>query len=78
MSTIEELFSDQATATAREVSVVMRCSTQTVRASAAKYGVGLNLGGRAGWRFTEADVRALLKAMRPAKQVTERRRRRAA
>ena len=66
------------TRTASEVATEFRCSTQKVRAEAAKHGIGSNLGGRAGWRFTEADVKALLEAMRPAKVVTTRRRRRAA
>lgn len=66
------------TQTAAELAIEFRCSTQKVRSEAAKHGIGSNLGGSAGWRFTEADAAALLAAMRPAKAVVVRRRRRAA
>lgn len=66
------------TYTAGEVGKDFRCSSRKVRTAAALYGIGANLGGRAGWRFTEADKDALLKAMTPAKAVVVRRRRRAA
>ena len=39
---------------------------------------GAHLGGRAGWRFTEADKLALLEAMRLVEAPARRRRRRAA
>lgn len=45
---------------------------------AAKHGIGANLGGRAGWRFTRADVDALRAALRPAPAPSQRRRRRSA
>lgn len=65
-------------ATTREVAHDMRCSTELVRVLAKRLGVGYNLGGRAGWRFTPADIAAMKEALRPVKPVNARRRRRAA
>lgn len=53
------------TETAAEVAARFRCSTQKVRQEAAKHQIGVNLGGRAGWRFTPEDVAALHEALRP-------------
>ena len=51
--------------TAREVAELFRCERQKVIDEARRVGVGYNLKGRAGWRFTDADVAALRKAMAP-------------
>lgn len=59
--------------TASEVAGILRCSDRKVWTEARKHGVGYNLGGRAGWRFTEADVDALRKAMAPPAPVKKRR-----
>lgn len=67
----------QTVQTVREVAEEFRCSTRKVSDLARANQIGANLGGRAGWRFTEADKLALWEAMRPAKTVTPRRRRRA-
>ena len=65
-------------ATTAEVAEELRCSGEHVRVLAKRLGVGYHLGGRAGWRFTEADVTAMKEALRPVKPVSVRRRRRAA
>ncbi len=65
-----------ATFTAHEVAEEFRCSARKVTAVATANGIGANLGGRAGYRFTEADKLALWEAMRPAPYVAARRRRR--
>lgn len=62
--------------TAQEVAATFRCSSRKVTDLARQRGIGINLGGRAGWRFNDADIQALREAMRPATKVTPRRRRR--
>lgn len=64
--------------TAAEVADILRCKPRKVWTEAAKHGIGANLGGRAGWRFTRADVDALRAALRPAPAPSQRRRRRSA
>lgn len=64
------------TQTVYEVADEFRCSPRKVSDVARANQIGANLGGRAGWRFTETDKLALWEAMRPAKKVTPRRRRR--
>lgn len=49
------------------------CSVRKVQKEAARFGIGMNLGGRAGWRFSESDVAALRKALAPAAPVKRRR-----
>lgn len=56
-----------------EVADILGCSERKVWSEAAKHGVGYNLRGRAGWRFTEADVDKLRAAMAPPKPVKRRR-----
>ena len=51
--------------TAREVAETFGCSPRKVWDVARAHGIGYQLGGRAGWRFTEADVDKLRKAMAP-------------
>lgn len=63
------------TLTTEEVADRLRCSARKVRVEAAKLGIGANLGGRAGFRYTEADVEALWESMRPPQPVERRRRR---
>lgn len=50
----------------------------TIRAKAAKLGIGIDLEGRAGFRYSEADRQKLIDSMKPAPTVQRRRRRRAA
>ena len=51
---------------------------KTIRKKAAKLGLGINLDGRAGYRYSNADRAKLIESMRPAPVVEKRRRRRAA
>lgn len=60
-------------ATAREVAALFRCERQKIIDEARRSGIGYNLKGRAGWRFTAADIEALRKAMRPATAPVEKR-----
>ena len=64
--------------TTSEVAERLRCSVRKVRKQAAALGIGANLAGRAGYRYTEADVDRLWESMRPAQPVDRRRRRRSA
>lgn len=66
------------TYTTAEVAERLRCSPRKVREVALTLGVGADLGGRAGYRFTEADIDALWESMRPAKPIPQQRRRRRA
>lgn len=66
------------TQTVYEVADEFRCSPRKVSDVARANRIGANLGGRAGWRFTETDKLALWDAMRPAPKVVPKRRRRLA
>lgn len=66
------------TQTVYEVAEEFRCSPRKISDVARANGIGMNLQGTAGWRFTEADKLSLQEAMRPAKKVAPRRRRRSA
>lgn len=59
-----------------EVAAEFRCSPRKISDVALRHGIGFNLGGNAGWRFDDADVKALADAMRPAKKTVAPRRRR--
>lgn len=50
--------------TATEVGQRFDCSPYTITAHATRLGIGFNLGGRAGWRFTDADVAAIERHLR--------------
>jgi hypothetical protein len=54
----------------------LRCSTRKVSELARELGVGMNLGGSAGWRFTDDDVAAMRQAMTPAPSTVPEERRR--
>lgn len=56
--------STDAVQTSYELAEEFRCGPRTVQKAAARHGIGVNLGGRAGWRFTAADKQALWDAMR--------------
>jgi hypothetical protein len=66
------------TFTAPEIAEEFRCSARKIKDVARANDIGVNLDGRAGWRFTEDDKKRLWDAMRPKKAVVVRRRRRAA
>lgn len=59
--------------TAAEVALAFKCSKRKVTDEASRLGIGYNLGGSAGFRFTEADVAALRRALTPAPKVEGRR-----
>jgi hypothetical protein len=59
--------------TAAEVANLFGCSKRKITDEATRHAIGYNLGGRAGYRFTEADVAALRKAMAPMPAVVGRR-----
>lgn len=59
--------------TAAEVAAIFGCSKRKVTNEATRLGIGYDLGGRAGFRFTEADVEKLRTAMAPAPAVAPRR-----
>lgn len=67
-----------ATYTTAQIAEHLGTTTRNVRAKAAQLGLGINLGGPAGYRYTDADVAALLESMRPAPVPARRRRRRRA
>lgn len=46
-----------------EVAEKFRCSRKKVASLAAELKVGLNLGGSAGFRFSEADVEAMRESL---------------
>lgn len=62
--------------TITEVAHAFRCGERKIAKVATEHGIGINLHGRAGWRFSPADRLALQEAMRPVKKVAPRRRRR--
>lgn len=64
--------------TAADVAEKFRCSPRKVRDEAKRIGAGINLGGRAGFRFTEDDVVRIKAALgiQAAAPVERRRRRR--
>lgn len=53
-------------------------STKTVLRYAKELDLGIDLGGRAGKRYSEADRQKLIAALRPAEPAPKRRKRRAA
>lgn len=59
--------------TADEVAALFQCTRRKVTDEATRLGIGYNLGGRAGYRFTAADVDALRRALTPAPKLEGRR-----
>jgi len=59
--------------TAAEVAARFGCSARKIKQEAARFGIGMNLRGRAGWRFSEADVEKLRRALTPPPAVEGRR-----
>lgn len=66
------------TYTATEVAEELRISPRKVREVAKDIGVGANVGGTAGYRYSEADKLAIWESMRPVQVVERRRKRRSA
>lgn len=65
------------TFTTAEVAEQLRITPRKVRKQSAELGLGANIGGTAGYRYTQADIDALWDSMRPVQQVAPRRRKRA-
>lgn len=59
-----------------DVAAKLGCSPTTVRNRARAAGVGINLDGRAGMRFSDRDIEQLVATLRPAPAPTTPRRRR--
>lgn len=53
-------------------------TNKTLRKRAHALGLGIDLEGRAGFRYSEADRQRLIESLRPEPAVTPRRKRRAA
>lgn len=64
--------------TVEDVRLRLGCSKYKVRTLAQQVGVGINLGGRAGYRFTEAEYEQLRDSMRVRPLPKKRGRRRVA
>lgn len=62
----------------KDLAAELGIAEKTVRKRAAALGIGINLEGRAGFRYTEADYQRLVDALRPVVTVKKSRRRRAA
>lgn len=60
----------EATYTVAEVAAWLRCGRKKVADVARANGIGMQLGGRAGWRFTAADRLAIKRALTPAARKT--------
>lgn len=60
--------------TAAEVASIFRCGPVKIMDEAKRIGVGVNLRGRAGWRFSVRDIEALRVAMAPPPPIERRRR----
>lgn len=59
-----------------DVAARLRCHSRTVLRRARAIGVGIDLEGRAGMRFSEADIAKLVNSLRPAAPTAPRRKRR--
>ena len=59
-----------------DVAAKLGCSSRTVLNRAKDAGVGINIDGRTGMRFSEADVERLVANLRPVPATSPRRRRR--
>lgn len=49
--------------TAREAAALLKCSPRKVTKTATENNIGINLGGSAGFRFSEDEVARLAEAM---------------
>lgn len=67
-----------ATLTTSDVAAKFDVHNKTITRHAARLGLGINFGGRAGYRFSDADVTQLAEALKtqPAPVVVRRRQRR--
>lgn len=59
-----------------DVAAKIGCHPGTVRRRTKELGLGIDVAGRAGYRFSDADIEALVESMRPTAATTTKRRRR--
>lgn len=64
--------------TSKQLAAEWGCSRAYVASLAHRMGIGANLGGRSGYRFTQEDEAAMLAALRPVPVEKKRRPRRRA
>lgn len=64
--------------TTKDIATDLGCSVWKVRQVAQAIKVGMDLGGRAGFRYSAADRQAIFDSLRPAQPVAKRKKRRAA
>jgi hypothetical protein len=64
--------------TTRDLAEQLKIARKTLRNKAKALGIGIDLEGRAGFRYSEEDRQRLIESMRPAAPVQQRRKRRAA
>lgn len=64
--------------TTESLAAELGVSRKTIRKRAAALGIGIDLEGRAGFRYSEADRRRLLDSLRPTPEPAPRRRKRRA
>lgn len=64
--------------TTAELAAEFGIHKNTLRKRAARLGIGIDLEGRAGYRYSEADRAKLVESLRPTAPVTPRKRRRVA
>lgn len=64
--------------TTADLAAELNCHKNTVRKRAARLGIGIDLEGRAGFRYSEADRQKLIESLRPAPPAAPRKRRRVA
>lgn len=64
--------------TTADLAAELKCHKNTVRKRAARLGIGIDLEGRAGYRYSEADRAKLIESLRPSAPVPTRKRRRVA
>lgn len=64
--------------TTADLAAELQIAKKTLRKKAKALGIGIDLDGRAGFRYSDADRQRLIESMRPAAAVTPKRKRRAA
>lgn len=62
--------------TSADLAALFGCDKRTIREKAKALGLGVALGGRAGYRYSEADVAVLMDKLRPAVEEKKKRPRR--
>lgn len=58
-----------------DLALELACSPKTIRRKAAVLGIGIDLGGRAGFRYSNEDRRRLIDSLKPDAPMVRKRRR---